>query len=284
MIELKVGGVPEHFNLPWHQCLYHKLFEKKGIKVKWVEYKGGTGVMNAALRNKEIDMAVMLTEGIVYDIIKGNPSKIIAQYINTPLQWGIFTGINNTLDSLTSIFDKRFAISRHGSGSHLMPLIDASNKGKQINDNQFIVVKNLEGALVSLSALETDVFYWERYTTNPFVDRKILKYLGYSPTPWPCFVIVAQNELIAKHPNELKNIVNIVLEKAKQFKEDSYSINLICNRHYLKEKDAKQWMSETNWSQDGSVEESTIRTVVNALQSAKLIDVKECAFSDFVYQ
>lgn len=282
MVHLKIGGVPEHFNLPWHQGLIDKSFEKIGAKLEWVEFKGGTGVMNAALRDKSIDLAVMLTEGIVYDIIQGNPSKIIAQYIQTPLQWGIYTGIHNPLNSLQHIYSHKFAISRQGSGSHLMPLIDAANNQQKINDHQFVVVRNLEGALQSLSNLDTDVFYWERFTTKPFVDRKILKYLGKSPTPWPCFVVVARNEIIDKQAILLKRIIENVLQIATDFKANKQSIDIICKRHYLKEKDAIKWMGETQWSSTGKVSKTTIESIIKALSSASLIPDSNYQINDFL--
>ena len=282
MVHLRIGGVPEHFNLPWHQGLIDKSFEQLGVKLEWVEFKGGTGVMNAALRESSIDLAVMLTEGIVYDIIQGNPSKIIAQYIETPLQWGIYTGINNPLNNIEAIYSHKFAISRQGSGSHLMPLINAANNNKKIEEHQFIVVRNLEGALQSLSNLESDVFYWERFTTKPFVDRKILKYLGKSPTPWPCFVIVARNEIILKYADLLNKIIANVLHLAKDFKESKNSIDNICKRHYLKEKDAIKWMGETQWSTDGKVADNTIHSVIKALTSASLIKLDDYKISSFI--
>jgi ABC-type nitrate/sulfonate/bicarbonate transport system substrate-binding protein len=282
MLKLKIGGVPEHFNLPWHQGLKQKSFEKIGVKLEWVEYKGGTGTMNTALREKEIDLAVMLTEGIVYDIIKGNPSKIIAQYISTPLQWGIYTGINNTLNNVEDIFTKKIAISREGSGSHLMPLIDAAKNNKTIDTSQFVVIRNLEGALQSLSNLESDVFYWERYTTKPFVDQKILKYLGKSPTPWPGFVIVARNEVIEQYHQKINAIIDTVLALAQVFKQKASSIDLICKRHYLNEKDAQKWMSETAWSIDGTITDLTIQQVIQALKASALIENKDYASNIFL--
>ena len=89
MTTLRVGGVPEHFNLPIHLCIEEGLFAEKGIHVEWVEFPGGTGAMNSALRNDEIDVAIILTEGIIKDIANGNPSKIIQNYVSSPLHWGI---------------------------------------------------------------------------------------------------------------------------------------------------------------------------------------------------
>ena len=56
LTKIRVGGVPEHFNLPWHLAMENGLFEKEGIEVEWTVFKGGTGQMTKALRNDEIDV------------------------------------------------------------------------------------------------------------------------------------------------------------------------------------------------------------------------------------
>jgi ABC-type nitrate/sulfonate/bicarbonate transport system substrate-binding protein len=42
---IRVGGVPEHFNYPWHLAQELGLFAKRGVQVEWVEQKEGTGQM-----------------------------------------------------------------------------------------------------------------------------------------------------------------------------------------------------------------------------------------------
>ncbi|MCD8528764.1 MAG: hypothetical protein LRY27_02025, partial [Chitinophagales bacterium] len=71
MEKIRVGGVPEHFNLPWHLAIENNLFANENIEVEWITYKGGTGEMTKALRQNEVDVCVVLTEGIVADIING---------------------------------------------------------------------------------------------------------------------------------------------------------------------------------------------------------------------
>ena len=45
MKNIKIGGVPEHFNLPWHLALEEGLFEKADVSVEWIEFPEGTGAM-----------------------------------------------------------------------------------------------------------------------------------------------------------------------------------------------------------------------------------------------
>jgi len=85
MTTINIGGVPEHFNLVWYLTLKAGAYKKEGINLRWKDYYGGTGQMCNALRNKDIDIAVILTEGIVKDIIAGNPSKIVQVFVKSPL-------------------------------------------------------------------------------------------------------------------------------------------------------------------------------------------------------
>lgn len=47
---VRVGGVPEHFNYPWHLAQERGLFAKHGVNVQWVEQKEGTGQMIKSVR------------------------------------------------------------------------------------------------------------------------------------------------------------------------------------------------------------------------------------------
>ena len=111
--KIRVGGVPEHFNLPWHLAIENELFKKEGVEVEWHTFKGGTGQMTKALRNDEIDVCILLTEGIVADIINGNPSKIISKYLTTPLIWGVYTGANNSVNHYGEIYKERYELKKY---------------------------------------------------------------------------------------------------------------------------------------------------------------------------
>ena len=61
MKKVRVGSVPEHFNYAWYLTLKQGHFKKHNIEVCQNDYFGGTGQFTKALRNSEIDMAVILT-------------------------------------------------------------------------------------------------------------------------------------------------------------------------------------------------------------------------------
>lgn len=60
---IRVGGVPEHFNLPWHLAIDENAFDDLGIDVEWVDFPGGTGAIMAALADGDIDMATPAHRG-----------------------------------------------------------------------------------------------------------------------------------------------------------------------------------------------------------------------------
>jgi ABC-type nitrate/sulfonate/bicarbonate transport system substrate-binding protein len=66
----------------------------------------GTGKMCQLLRDGQADLAVILTEGIVKDIVAGNPSKIVQIYVESPLIWGIHVAANSKFKTLAELKHK----------------------------------------------------------------------------------------------------------------------------------------------------------------------------------
>ena len=82
---IKIGGVPEHFNLPWVEALEQNKFRHLPAEISWNYFHGGTGAMTQALSNGDLDIAILLTEGFIAAAIKGLKAGIIHRYISTPL-------------------------------------------------------------------------------------------------------------------------------------------------------------------------------------------------------
>ena len=213
MINLTIGGVPEHFNYPWYLTLKNKEYAKQNINLRWKDFPGGTGQMNAALRNSEIDIAIILTEGIIKDIGEGNPSKIVQTFVKSPLVWGIHVAANSSFQQISDLEHATIAISRFGSGSHLMAIVNAYNNGWDINNLQFKVVGDLEGGIEALKNGKADYFMWEYFTTKPFVDDTTFRRIGNCPTPWPCFVICCQKCLRMPLKILMKFFLNAINKK-----------------------------------------------------------------------
>jgi len=272
--ELKAGGVPEHFNLPWHLATEKKSFENNNFSIRWKDYPSGTGAMCADLRSGELDIAVLLTEGILSDILKGNPSKIIQWYVTSPLVWGIHVPAQSDFQTIEEVKGKRYAISRFGSGSHLMAYVDAKMRGWKLKEEQFIKVNNLDGAIDAFKNNKADIFMWEKFMTKPLVDAGLFRRIDERPTPWPCFVIAASDRALSMYKNEIQKMQEIINESCQDLMHAANAVPIIASRYSLQENDVQQWFSATKWSTGNTVEASTLESVMDTLLELKLVDRK----------
>lgn len=273
MKTITVAGVPEHFNMPWHLCIEDNSFAKEGISILWKDVPEGTGKMCNMLRNEETDLAIVLTEGIVKDIGEGNSSKIIQKFIESPLLWGVHTAYNSKLTEEKELENKKIAISRFGSGSHLMAHIHASKFNWKLSLDQFVIVNTLNGAIDALTSGEADYFLWEKFMTQPLIDTKIFKRIGICPTPWPCFAIVASKNAITTKLDDIKKIVSLINNKTAKFKEDKSNVKHIALKYHLEPYFVEEWLQKTVWSQKHFTE-LELNKVQNQLLSLNLINKK----------
>ena len=246
---VKIIGVPEHFNLPWHLAIEEGAFEERGIDLQWTDIPEGTGKMCSMLQEGETDLAIILTEGIVKSITEGNPSKIVQEYIASPLLWGIHVGAKSKYKSIDDLKGTSAAISRFGSGSHLMAFVNAKNEGWNPTELQFVVINNLDGAIEALTEGTADYFMWEHFTTKPLVDKRVFRRVGDCPTPWPCFMLVGTNTFIEENGSTLKHIQEVINLYTSEFKNIPSIDRTLANRYGQKLEDIQKWMGLTQWSQ-----------------------------------
>lgn len=251
LVGLRVGGVPEHFNLPWRMAIEEGRFRESGIQIHWSDMGGGTGQMIRGLENGSIDVAVLLTEGITKAILQGLNAKIIQVYVTTPLRWGIHVPYKSDINSVDQLEGKTFAISREGSGSHLMSYVRASQEGWDTSKLKFNIIGDIYGGLWALENSEAQAFLWEKYTTHPYTEQKKCRYIDEVVTPWPCFVIAVREDILEKHPDQLKAMCEIVNKKASELKANESAVDLISWRYNLRHGQVSNWLHETDWNYDG---------------------------------
>ena len=271
---IRIGGVPEHFNMPWQFALQNKFFENAGIDLQWTDYPTGTGALAKDLRENNLDVAVLLTEGIVADILKGNPAKIVQYYVKSPLVWGIHVGAKSSIREVSELPGKKYAVSRLGSGSHLMAFVDADQRGFSLQPEQLVIVNNIDGAIQALTDGTADVFMWEKFMTKPLVDKGIFRRIGECATPWSCFVIAVRNEFLDANKDLLKKMLAAINAVSQDFKSQPGVIGMIAAHYNLAEADTTDWLSTVTWASDSFVNTTELENIMDTLLRLGIVDKK----------
>lgn len=271
---LRIGGVPEHFNLPWHLAIQQDKFTNEGIKVNWDDYPSGTGAMMQDLHQDKLDIAIALTEGTVASIINQQVGKILQFYVTSPLIWGIHVAAQSPLQTVEELEKKRYAISRIGSGSHLIAFVNAQKEGWNPHELTLITVGNLEGARKALAQNEADVFLWEKFMTKPLVDIGEFRRVGACPTPWPSFVIAASNKALVEKSDAINKLLPVINHTCRLFMADEDAPYQVAKRYQLQEQDAKAWFEQTTWATNRNISKDSLKFVINTLHELGTISSK----------
>jgi ABC-type nitrate/sulfonate/bicarbonate transport system substrate-binding protein len=282
-ITIRVGGVPEHFNLPWRLAIEDGAFATLGVDVAYSDWPAGTGAMTGALRDGELDLALVLTEGAVLDVLKGSDNRLIKVFVESPLTWGIHVAANGDIRTTEQTEGKRVAISRYGSGSHLIAVVDALERGFDLADMSFVLVENLDGARKALANDEADVFLWEKHMTQPLVTSGEFRRVGERAVPWPAFVVSARGEFVAEHAEAAKAVLDTVHQFAQQLKQRDDAVALISSRYHIAAADAEHWLVGVQWCGNYDRPAAALQRVVAALHAQGAIKPAQGSNTDIWY-
>ena len=269
---IRVGGVPEHFNLPWRLALEDDAFADVGVSLRYDDYPGGTGAMTAALGSDELDMALVLTEGAVLDILKGSDNRLIKVYVESPLTWGIHVAASGDIATIDAIENRPVAISRYGSGSHLIAIVDGLERGFDADRMRFVVVDSLAGVRDALRNGDADVFLWEKHMTQPLVDAGEFRRVGERIVPWPAFVVSAKRAFLETHGPLARQVLDIVGDYAANLAGSPAAAGLIGSRYGISEADARAWLSTVRWHNTYERPDAAIDRIADALRLGGVLD------------
>jgi len=275
MKRFKIGGVPEHFNLPWRLAIEEGKFKEIEVELHWSDMTGGTGQMIKGLQTGSIDIAVLLTEGITKSILQGLDAKILTTYVITPLHWGIHVPYDSGITRVDQLEGKTFAISREGSGSHLMAYVKAFQEGWDTDQLNFNVVGDVYGGLWALQNDQAQGFLWEKYTTFPFTEQQKCRYIDEVVTPRPCFVIAVRNEVLNSNKELLHEISKIANTRALDLKNNVQAAEIISWRYNLRLSQVQNWLIETNWNYKNELDKEHFTIVIDYLLKLNLLEKSE---------
>ncbi len=235
--------MPEHVNYPWH--LARASDALSGVPTTWEDQFGGTGEMVAKLEAGELDLVSILTEGTISAIDRGLAATILQVYVSSPLRWGVYVPAASRFAAEGELAGARIAISRYGSGSHLMAYIHARGNGWSIDPDQFVVVGGLDGAVESFAAGTADLFLWDQYMTRPLVDGGAFRQLATQETPWPSFVLAARTDVLRSRTVEVGRVVDAVVAEAVALHRRPGVIEELAGRYGLTAETVGSWLEVT---------------------------------------
>lgn len=206
---VRIGGVPEHFNLPFALAAEAGLPAARGSPVvEWVSVPGGSGAMMKGLLAGDYDAALLLTEAAVAAALSPPYAiRIAGGWVDTPLTWGIHvhpdsphapptaaataaeTGAGPPTRGLSLDQTPRpltFGISRPQSGSHTLAVLHTRGHP---HPPAFATCGNMDGLLAGIADRTIDVFLWERATTAPAVEAGRVALAGTVVPGWPAFCV-----------------------------------------------------------------------------------------------
>lgn len=269
MISIKLAGVPEHFNLPWHLLLESGALAASDIELTWEDVPEGSGAMIRALNEGELDAAVLLTESAAAGIAKGGDFDVLSVYVETPLIWGVHVPVDSRFSEVEELRSAKFAISRYGSGSHLMSFALAERHGWPTDELRFEVVGTLAGAIESFRNGESDVFLWEKFMTQPVVDAGDFRRVGEFAAPWPAFVVAATFAAITNKREAIDLVVDRVFAAAAALAQSEDAAATIAARYGLEPSAVAAWLAVTRWgsARSRAAQRSRVDAAISAVKA-----------------
>mmetsp|Transcript_5035 Transcript_5035/g.15091 ORF Transcript_5035/g.15091 Transcript_5035/m.15091 type:complete len:288 (+) Transcript_5035:262-1125(+) len=264
MGKLRIGGVPEHYNLPW---------KRPNVDAEFVDVGEGSGAMLSGLKNGEYDAVIALTEAVVAEACKDDSDvAIVGTYVKSRLRWGVHVGAKSDILGLEDLRGRKFGISRDGSGSQIMASVLAKDM-KWPEGAEFVTVGDFDALREAVNSGKCDAFLWEKFMTKPYHDKGEVRTIGEIPTPWPCFVLATKKS--SEKIDELQKILNQALKNAEQFRknEGGNTVFEIVEVYRLSHADAEEWLSDVRFMDpdDISVSKLALQHAFEALQEAKVL-------------
>lgn len=277
MVKFRIAAVPEHFTLPIQLGNEKGFFQKhldQTDEVDIQEFPKGTGSMCLALREKQVEIAIALTEGLVSDRIKNQSNfRIVGTYVQSPLQWATVIKKGRTdLKYLADIKGTRVGISRNGSGSHIMSFVLANNEKFNGHELSYVPCGGMESLVQAVEQDKVDSFMWETFTIRDAVQSDRVQYLGYTTTPWPCFMIAVREDILQQYPQQIKGILKGIRQSCHHFCDNQIdSLATVAKKCRLNNQEAKEWYGMTEFSKDSSVQTSVLDNVMDTLIHTKAL-------------
>jgi ABC-type nitrate/sulfonate/bicarbonate transport system substrate-binding protein len=129
-----------------------------------------------------------------------------------------------------------------------MAVVHAQAQGWPVEGIELTTVGNLDGAVAAFAAGTADVFFWEKFMTQPLVDSAKFRRVGEFAAPWPAFVVCVADAADGSQRDAVARAVQVVLGEAATLRARPDAASLIAARYGLVPASVKEWLAATRWS------------------------------------
>ena len=203
------------------QGLLEKEFEKDGVKVQWIFFKGAGPAVNEALVNQQLDLVWQGDLPSIVHRANGVKTKIL---LGAGVRTGLYLGVppDSTIQKLEDLRGKRVAVFK-GTNLHLAAVRALASHGLKESDVKLI---NLDFAAsqAALTTKDIDAFFG-------YVQLFDLRDKGVAKVVWSAAqdsfrftrqtVLLGTDEFIAKHPQAVQRVVDVLVRTTRQYSEES---------------------------------------------------------------
>ncbi|KAJ3341463.1 hypothetical protein HDU93_004864 [Gonapodya sp. JEL0774] len=285
-VVVRMGGVPEHFMVPLEAAVRDGRFLAAGFEVEWKQCHGGTAEMLSGLSSGSLDIAFPLTESAIAGIeSSAHPSiRLIGSYVSSPLNWAISVHPDSTFQTQRDLQGTTCAISRYGSGSHVMAAVfedelrrTAEREGVPFQPFEYVVCGTGEGMMKAVREEKAQFFMWEYFTSKPWYDQLLLRHLSTRPTPWPAFAIASTLPSLTRlGPSHVSSLLALVTDLVTQFTsmhvDDAVTVVRGVHPRYHDAGDLKTWFGQVRYEKRCEVvSEKVVKAAVEGLRAAGVL-------------
>jgi len=207
----------------------------------------------------------------VRDILNGGQHRIVSTFVDSPLPWGVHVPAGSALHTPDDLRGVPFAVSRLGSGSHVMAMLYAAKLGWRPSSDDLEVVHSMEGAAERMSEGGPLVFLWEKNVTARYVEAGVMRCVDQVSGEWPGFVIVARVAFARDHAEVVHRALEVLQGEARGLKHDPRAVELVMRNGGFSEELSREWLQQVRW-QVGRPDARVLDRLIVTLRELDLVD------------
>jgi|OSPMetMinimDraft_2_1075162.scaffolds.fasta_scaffold00053_2 ABC-type nitrate/sulfonate/bicarbonate transport system substrate-binding protein len=271
-----VGTVDFHehsYLAPLYNGSLTNFFQKYLPNVQIQLFPAGSAAVIHAMESGTVQVGIVVEDNAVEAIAKGAPIVIVATFEPTPITFVAVVRSNSSYHTISQLEGRTFAISGPGSFDDVMLHILAAREGWGNNYTE-VFVGSVPAQLAAVLAGKVDATM-----VAPLVQPKVLnttyfKVLANISELWPLWVVVATKSFIQQHPDEVRDVLQVIyaLNRAFDRNMDNQSLNFLVRYYGFSPSLASLFLRTNYYSTDGQIYVGGLQEEIQFLEQTHVIN------------